>query len=68
MQKSRDPQGNRGLRAKLQNYLTRWISTPAIGLAIVKQILDLHGNRINVSSRLNQGTSFEFDLPIAVAA
>lgn len=36
-----------------------------IGLAIVKRILDLHQTEISVKSRRNQGTQFEFELPIA---
>ena len=43
-------------------------SDAGLGLAIVKRILDLHGSRITVTSQLNQGTRFEFDLPMAQAA
>ncbi|MEJ8568091.1 sensor histidine kinase [Elongatibacter sediminis] len=43
-------------------------SSAGLGLAIVKRILDLHGSRITVTSALNQGTRFEFDLPTAAAA
>ena len=43
-------------------------SSTGLGLAIVKRILDLHGTRITVTSRVNQGTRFEFDLPVAEAA
>jgi len=39
-----------------------------LGLAIVKRILDLHGSRITVESRVNEGTRFEFHLPAARAA
>jgi signal transduction histidine kinase len=39
-----------------------------LGLAIVRKILDLHGSRITVSSVLNEGTRFEFDLPTHLAA
>jgi len=39
-----------------------------LGLAIVRKILDLHGSRITVSSVLNEGTRFEFDLPTRQAA
>ena len=35
-----------------------------LGLAIVKRILDLHGSRITVTSKLHEGTRFEFELPI----
>ena len=35
-----------------------------LGLAIVKRILDLHGSRITVQSRVNTGTRFQFELPI----
>ena len=34
-----------------------------LGLAIVKRILDLHDSRITVTSKLDAGTRFEFDLP-----
>ena len=40
-------------------------SSAGLGLAIVKRILDLHGSRITVSSNIDQGTRFEFDLPLA---
>ena len=39
-----------------------------LGLAIVKRILDLHGSRITVASRMNEGTRFEFSLPIPEVA
>ena len=39
-----------------------------LGLAIVKRILDLHGSRITVASRMNEGTRFEFSLPVPRAA
>ena len=35
-----------------------------LGLAIVKRILDLHNTRISVESKVNAGTTFEFELPI----
>jgi signal transduction histidine kinase len=35
-----------------------------LGLAIVKRILDLHGSRITVISKINAGTRFEFELPL----
>lgn len=35
-----------------------------LGLAIVKRILDLHGSRITVESKLDHGTRFEFELPL----
>ena len=35
-----------------------------LGLAIVKKIMDLHDTRITVVSRLKEGSSFSFNLPI----
>lgn len=35
-----------------------------LGLAIVKRILDLHDSRITVTSKLDTGTRFEFELPL----
>ena len=39
-----------------------------LGLAIVKRILDLHGSTISVTSRVDAGTRFEFELPRLKAA
>lgn len=39
-----------------------------LGLAIVKRILDLHDTRIEVISKLNAGTRFEFELPLCAQA
>jgi signal transduction histidine kinase len=38
-----------------------------LGLAIVKRILDLHGSRITVTSEVDRGTRFEFDVPAKAA-
>ena len=35
-----------------------------LGLAIVKKILELHESTIRVKSKLNEGTSFVFNLPV----
>jgi signal transduction histidine kinase len=43
-------------------------NSAGLGLAIVKRILDLHGSRITVTSTLNQGTRFEFDIPAQAEA
>jgi signal transduction histidine kinase len=37
-----------------------------LGLAIVRRIVELHGGEISVASRLGQGTTFSFDLPMAL--
>lgn len=39
-----------------------------LGLAIVKRILDLHESRIEVVSKPNAGTRFEFELPLCAEA
>ena len=39
-----------------------------LGLAIAKRILDLHGGSIAVSSAVNEGTRFTFDLPAHYAS
>ena len=43
---------------------TAGTNSTGLGLAIVKKILDLHKSTINVYSKINQGTQFEFNLPI----
>ena len=39
-------------------------SGSGLGLAIVRRILELHGSSIEVSSRINVGTTFTFTLPL----
>ena len=43
-------------------------SGSGLGLAIVKRILKLHGSGIEVSSRVNRGTTFTFTLPVHEAS
>ena len=40
-------------------------NSSGLGLAIVKKILDLHNSKIKVISKLEQGTQFSFQLPVA---
>ncbi|WP_296644398.1 sensor histidine kinase, partial [Romboutsia sp. 13368] len=37
-----------------------------IGLCIVEEIINLHGGKINVTSKVNEGTNFEIILPIYI--
>ena len=46
---------------------TKNANSTGLGLAIVKKILDLHKSTIEVYSKINQGTRFEFDLPLYYA-
>jgi signal transduction histidine kinase len=43
---------------------TKGADSTGLGLAIVKKILDLHKSTIAVYSKLNEGTRFEFKLPL----
>lgn len=43
---------------------TRTVEGTGLGLSIVKTIIDLHGGRINVRSKENEGTTFIVELPI----
>lgn len=38
-------------------------NSSGLGLAITKRILELHGSEINVTSRVNHGTTFSFQIP-----
>ncbi len=46
---------------------TQGSNSTGLGLAIVKKILDLHKSKIEVFSKINQGTRFEFNLPLYMA-
>ena len=45
-------------------FYTTKSSGSGLGLAISKQIVEKHGGWIEIESRLNQGTTFQFYLPI----
>ncbi len=42
---------------------TRTTEGTGLGLSIVKQVIDIHGGRINVKSSLDEGTAFTVTLP-----
>jgi len=53
---------------RAENSTQEGTNNAGLGLAIVRKILDLHGSRITVSSQVDQGTCFAFDLPTRAAA
>ena len=53
---------------RAENTTQEGTNSAGLGLAIVRKILDLHGSRITVSSELDRGTCFKFDLPTKAAA
>lgn len=53
---------------RAENATQESTNNAGLGLAIVRKILDLHGSRITVSSQVEKGTCFQFDLPTKAAA
>jgi signal transduction histidine kinase len=49
-----------------ENPATRKKGGTGLGLAISKRIIELHGGGISVESRLGEGSSFRFTLPVWV--
>lgn len=43
---------------------SREMGGSGLGLSIVKHILELHNTKINVTSQINKGSTFEFTLPV----
>lgn len=55
-----------GLFTQADQSLERSQGGLGIGLALVKQIVELHGGRVEVSSKLGQGSEFTLYFPIIV--
>ncbi len=47
---------------RVEKSRSRELGGTGLGLAIVKHIIEAHGTKINVSSKLNKGTVFTFEL------
>jgi PAS domain S-box-containing protein len=64
-----DPRYHRRIFEKffqVEDPLTRHHGGAGLGLFVAKGIVEAHGSRIEVESRLGQGASFAFDLPMLV--
>ena len=49
------------------NARARGIAGTGVGLYVARKIVDVHGGRIGVTSRENEGSTFEIVLPLAVS-
>ena len=49
---------------RAQNVIDKGIPGSGVGLYIVKNIIEEHGGKVTVNSKLNEGTEFEVSLPV----
>jgi CheY-like chemotaxis protein len=50
---------------RIDNALTREIGGTGLGLSICKSIIELHGGKVGVRSKMGEGSTFTFSLPVA---
>ncbi len=53
---------------RVDSSLTREIGGTGLGLSIVKSIVEMHGGTISLDSKVGEGSTFGFTLPVAAAA
>jgi len=49
---------------QVDSSYTRKQSSTGLGLTITKELIELHGGKIWIESKLNEGTTFTFELPV----
>ncbi len=53
--------------SRIRNTMTKDVSGSGLGLSIVKRIVDLYNGRIDVRSKIGEGTTFVVYLPVSKA-
>jgi len=54
--------------ARIESANTRYIAGTGLGLPIVKQIVEMHGGTVSVTSQVGAGSTFKFTVPWATGS
>ena len=49
---------------QIENIYTKRESSTGLGLTITKEFVEMHGGKIWLESKINEGTTFIFELPL----
>ena len=53
------------MKHRVENEINQTVKGSGLGLALVKNIIEAHSGKIWATSKINEGTTFHFQIPLS---